>query len=415
MDMVLRGGVLIDGTGRDPVDGAVVVIDGERITAVGGREGTGAARDKGIDLNGLTILPGLIDLHSHMGVIAMANVEAMSPAMMAAQLFRNSELCLLSGHTTAREVAGADGALREVIETGLIPGPRLFPSGPMLSQSGGHGDHAPQFLNHHHHFSGLPGLAQTSEVCDGVEGVRLAAREAFRRGATQLKVCISGGVISLYDRLEDTQFTVAELKAAVEEARARDTYVTGHALNVESIRNGLDAGLECFEHGTFLDEETAVRMVRAGAALVPTMAVIHLLAKEWKEWNVPEAMLPRLQGLEESTAAAVRIAFEAGVVMGSGTDLIGPEQNRRGLEIALKAGVIGPMASIVSATQTSARIIRRSTDLGTIEAGKLADVIAIDGDPLSDPWVFDHPDRVVLVMKGGRVVKDLRRLAGGVS
>jgi imidazolonepropionase-like amidohydrolase len=101
--------------------------------------------------------------------------------------------------------------------------------------------------------------------------------------------------------------------------------------------------------------------------------------------------------------------------MGSGTDLIGPEQNRRGLEIALKAGVIGPMASIVSATQTSARIIRRSTDLGTIEAGKLADVIAIDGDPLSDPWVFDHPDRVVLVMKGGRVVKDLRRLAGGVS
>ena len=115
-----------------------------------------------------------------------------------------------------------------------------------------------------------------------------------------------------------------------------------------------------------------------------------------------------MQGLEVATAAAVKLAFEAGVVMGSGTDLVGPDQNRRGMEIGLKAGIIGSMAAIVSATQTNARILRRSNDLGTIEPGKLADVIAVDGDPLSDPWLFDRPDRVVVVIKEGRVVKDLR-------
>jgi imidazolonepropionase-like amidohydrolase len=408
VSLELHGGVLIDGTGRDPIEDAVVRIEGERIVDVSAGAQAARVSDEVIELDGLTLLPGLIDLHSHMGVVATANVEAMSPAMMAAHLFRNSELCLMSGHTTAREVAGADGALREVIDLGLVPGPRLFPSGPMLSQSGGHGDHTPRFRGHEHHFAGLAGLTKTSEICDGVDGVRLAAREAFRQGATQLKVCISGGVVSLHDRIEDTQFTVAELKAAVEEAKARNTYVTAHAINCESIHNGLDAGLECFEHGSFLDERTAARMVQAGAALVPTMTVVHLLTKEWKAWDIPEAVLPRMQGLEAATAAAVKLAFEMGVIIGSGTDLLGPEQNRRGLEIGLKAGVIGPMAAIVSATQTSARILRRSDDLGTVEVGKLADVIAVDGDPLSDPFVFDRPDLVVVVIKGGRVVKDLR-------
>ena len=256
--------------------------------------------------------------------------------------------------------------------------------------------------------AGVDRLAQTSMVCDGPDEVRLAARTAFRRGATQLKVIISGGVVSLTDRLEDSQFTVEELKAAVAEAKARDTYVTGHAHNVASIRNGLDAGLECFEHGTFLDEPTAARMAAAGAALVPTLTTIHLLATEWRAWGVPEAVLPRLAGAEEAMREAVKVAVAAGVTVGSGTDILGPEQNRRGLELALKAEVVGPMDAIVSATATSARILRRDHELGTVEAGKLADLIAVAGDPLDDPAIFDDPDRVVLVIKGGKVVKDTR-------
>jgi imidazolonepropionase-like amidohydrolase len=404
MALVLEGGTLIDGSGRDPVPGSRVVVEGERIASVGGQRPRDA---EPLEVTGLTVLPGLIDLHTHMGILSAAAPEAIPPAVAAAQLFRNAELCLLSGHTTAREVAGADGGLRQAIDAGLVAGPRLFPSGPALCQSGGHGDLSPAFLPHHHD-PGVPGLAQMTIVCDGPDRVRAAARTAFRRGATQLKVIISGGIVSLTDRLEDTQFTVEELRAAVAEARARDTYVTGHAHNVASIRNGLEAGLECFEHGTFLDEETAAQMAAAGAALVPTLTTIRLLASEWRAWGVPEAVLPRVTGAEEAMREAVKIAYAAGVTVGSGTDILGPEQNRRGLELALKAEIVGPMEAIVSATATNARILRRDHELGTVQPGKLADLIAVAGDPLADPTLFDDPDRVVLVVQGGRVVKDTR-------
>src|SRR3954469_3755279 len=169
-------------------------------------------------------------------------------------------------------------------------------------------------------------------VCDGPDEVRIAARNAFRRGATQIKVCTSGGVVSLTDSLEDTQFTVEELRAAVEEAQARGTYVTAHAHNVRSILNGLEAGLECFEHGTFLDEATAARMAAAGAALVPTMTVLNQMLSKWQEWQIPESVLPRLHGVGDAMAESVKLAAAARVLIGSGTDILGPGQDGRGEE-----------------------------------------------------------------------------------
>jgi imidazolonepropionase-like amidohydrolase len=395
---------VIDGTGRDPLDDGAVTIDGDRITAVGAAtSGTGAT----IDAADLVVLPGLIDAHTHMGLIEGDALGVMPPALLAAHLFRNAELCLASGHTTAREVAGADGGLARAIEVGLVPGPRLFPSGPMLSQTGGHGEFGPPFIPHHQHYTGLPGLSQPSVRCDGPDQVRIAARNAFRHGATQIKVCVSGGVVSLTDRLEDVQFTVDELRAAVDEAQARDTYVTAHAHNTEGILRGLEAGLECFEHGTFLDEATAARMAIAGAALVPTLAVIHLLSTEYERYGLGDYVVPRVQGVEEAMGKAVLIALEAGVRVGSGTDLLGPEQNRRGLELALRSKLHSPMAAIVSATRANAEIMRISDRLGTLEPGKLADCIGVDFDPLAEPDQFDEPDRVRLVVKGGEIVKDL--------
>ncbi|HEX9888558.1 MAG TPA: amidohydrolase family protein [Nitriliruptorales bacterium] len=409
MALALTGGTLIDGTGADPVAGATVVTDGERIGAVG----ADLPRPNGvevIEVDGLTVLPGLVDLHTHMGVINVEDPGAMSVAETAAHLFRNAELCLLSGHTAAREVAGADGGLKRAIDQGLLPGPRLYPSGPLICQSGGHGDLSTPWIDHHHHapFHGTPGLTQLSEVADGPDGVRLAVRGAFQRGATQIKVCVSGGVVSLTDSLEDTQFSVEELKAAVEEAHARGTYVTAHAHNVRSINNGLDAGLECFEHGTWLDEQTVSRLAEAGAALVPTLTVTALAVENWREWGIPEEVLPRFEGVTDAMKASLKLAFDAGVTIGSGTDILGPNQQRRGLEIALKAEVIGPMEAIVSATKTSAEILRASQDLGTVEEGKYADLIAVKGDPLAHPGLFEDADNIVLVVKGGHVVKDLR-------
>ena len=397
---------VIDGTGHDPLDAATITVDDDRISAVGSPQGA-ASGGGAIDCTDLHVLPGLIDAHTHMGLIEGDHLGVMPPAVLAAHLFRNAELCLLSGHTTAREVSGADGGLKQAIDAGLLPGPRLFPSGPLLSQTAGHGEFGLPFLDHHQHYTGLPGLSQPSVICDGPDQVRIAARNAFRHGATQIKVCVSGGVVSLTDRLEDVQFTVDELRAAVDEAVARDTYVTAHAHNTAGIERGLDAGLECFEHGTFLDEATAAKMATAGASLVPTLAVIHLLATEYAQYGLGDYVVPRVQGVEEAMSKAVLIAMEAGVRVGSGTDLLGPGQNRRGLELVLRSRLHSPMDAIVSATLHNAEILRVADRLGSLTEGKLADCIAVDFDPLSDPERFDDPDRVRMVIKNGEVVKDL--------
>lgn len=405
MPFTLTRSTVIDGTGTEPLQAGIRISD-NTIVDVGPVR---AERDDAVlDVTGLTLLPGLLDLHSHLGVLFPTQPEAHSPAVIAAHLFRNAERCLMSGHTTARELAGADGGLRQAIDLGLIPGPRLLPSGPLLCQSGGHGDFTPPYYAHHHsHDPGVPGLAQTSVVCDGPDEVRIAARNAFRRGASQIKVCISGGVVSLTDSLEDSQFTVQELRAAVDEAHARGTYVTAHAHSARSINAGLEAGIECFEHGTYLDEPTALAMARAGASLVPTFAVLEFTAERWRELNLPEAVLPRLADAQQAMHTAVKLAMDAGVRIGSGTDLLGPNQDGRGRELALKSALMGPLAAIASATSVSADIIRRS-DLGRIAVGAKADIIAIDFDPVTSPDHWGDPARVVLVIKDGQVVKDDR-------
>jgi imidazolonepropionase-like amidohydrolase len=408
MTLVLRGGTLLDGTGADPVDDAVVVADGELLTGVG-RDAPVPSAAEVLDCDGLTLLPGLIDAHSHLGLIAIDAPERVPPAVAAARIFRNCELALDAGFTTTRDVAGIDGGVARAVAEGLVRGPRILPSGPMLSQTGGHGDHAPAFLDSHHYsYAGIPGINQINVTCDGPDQVRLAARRAFRHGATQLKVCVSGGVVSFTDRMEDAQLTVEELRAAVEEADARDTYVTAHAHNARGIRNAVKAGVSCIEHGTFLDEATAQAMAQAGADLVPTFAVLRLMTRHWRDWGVPEELLPRLAGVEDAMAASMKLAIAAGVRVGSGSDILGPRQEHRGLELVIKSELLDPMAAITSATATNAAILRLQGRTGRVAEGLLADVIAVDGDPLAEPSLLDEPDRVVLVVKAGEVVKDTR-------
>lgn len=402
--MNLQGATLIDGTGAEPLPHAVVEIDGRVITSVGARAGTGPDV---VDLEGLTLLPGLIDAHTHLGAVRGASepVGTVSIAELAGHLFRNCELALEAGFTTCRETGGVDAGIVRAIEQGLLAGPRILPSGAAIAQEGGHGTLMPPFSDCFCPLA-IPGLLQITAMCSGPDDVRLAVRRNFRRGATQIKLMVTGGVVSLTDELNETQLTVEEIRAAVVEADARHTYCTVHAHNPRGVRNAVAAGVRCVEHGTDLDEETAAMMADAGCALVPTLAVARLMASEHARWGLPEMVVPRVRGVEKGMGDALLMARRFGIPIGSGSDLLGSDQNRRGLELVLRSELEDPMTAIRSATLDNARILHRSDRVGSVEPGKLADLVALDGDPLAEPALFDDPARIVLVIKDGSVCKD---------
>ena len=405
--MLLRGATLIDGSGADPVRSASVRVEGEIITAIGDR----GRSDETLDLEGCTLLPGLIDAHTHLGIaydFSRAHAGEVSTAELAAAVFKNCALALDSGFTTCRDLAGLDGGIAQTIAKGMVRGPRILPSGPALAQDGGHGTFMPRWSDCYCPIA-VPGLVEAITVCNGPDEVRLAARKAFRRGAKQIKVFLSGGVVSLTDEIDDTQFTVEEVRAAVEEARSRKTYVTAHAHNNRAVRNGLAAGVSCFEHGSWLDEETATAMAESSAALVPTLTIARVMKRDYVAWGLPELVVPRIEQVEGHMASAVKIAGAAGLKVGSGSDLIGQNQTDRGLELVLRAEIDGPLAAIVAATATNAKILGLGKQIGTVETGKLADLVAVRGNPLEEPALFGDPERVVLVMKGGVVEKDRRK------
>jgi imidazolonepropionase-like amidohydrolase len=409
-DLMLHGGTVIDGTGRPPFAAAVAVSDGRIAGVQAGPTPTPGPQTELVDVSGLTLLPGLIDAHTHLGIVAWADQVKIPLAVQAATVFRIAASTLDAGFTTVRDLGGVDGGLAEAIEAGLVRGPRVLPSGALLCQSGGHGDRTrfrPGGTEDAMRVT-APGLIQSALICDGPDAVRRAARLQFRFGATQIKMCASGGVLSLADRLEDTQFSVDELRAAVAEASARNSYVTVHAHNTAAILAGLEAGVRCFEHGTFLDAPTAARMAEAGACLVSTLAVTRVLAEQWETWGVPRSVLPRLENVRESSEHAVRIAAQAGVLTGSGSDFLGPLQAGRGLEIACKAAVLGPMAAIVSATSANAKVLGLEDEVGVLRPGLRADIVGLATDPLQHPDRLADDANVVLVVRDGVVVKDTR-------
>ena len=409
MSTLLAGATVIDGRGGDPVD-AAVLMDGDRITEVGSR--ARASDADVVDLSGLTLMPGLIDAHVHLGhssdMRAMYNGE-LSVAERAADIFRNLRQTLDAGFTTVRDCGGIDLGVIRTVSRGLVPGPRIWGSASPLAQCGGHGHIVSPFEPPDESFRfRVRGLTAFGRPSDGSDEVRKAAREAFRQGASFLKMAVTGGVVSVSDRLDDTQFTVEEIATAVVEARARHTYVTVHAHNRAGIQNAVAAGVECVEHGTGIDEATAALMAEKGVHLVPTLTIARMLMENFDQLGLPPQVRDRVGDTERGMAEGLLAARAAGVLVGSGSDLVGPRQTRRGLEIALKARLIGAMEAIISATSTNARIMRLEGQVGAIQPGCYADAVAVNFDPLAEPELFDDPSRVVLVVKGGQIVKDIR-------
>lgn len=411
MSMLLTGATVIDGVADDPLPSGSVLVEDDRIVGVGVRD---VPRDADlVDLSGLTLLPGLIDAHVHIGhsseMRAVLNMEV-SIAERAADIFRTLRQTVDAGFTAVRDCGGIDHGVLRTVGRGLVPGPRIWASASPLVQCGGHGHLGSPFLppDETFHFR-VRGLTAVGRISDGCDEVRKAARECFRQGATFLKMVVTGGVVSISDNLSDTQFTHDEIATAVAEARARNTYVTVHAHNVAGIRNAVRAGVQCVEHGTGIDDATAAMMADQGVSLVPTLAIARVLEENFDQHGLPPQVRERVGDTMQGMVDGMRAALAAGVPVGSGSDLIGPNQNRRGLEIALKAEVIGAMAAIKSATSVNARIMGAADRIGSLAEGKLADLVAVDFDPLARPDLFDDPERVVLVVKGGRIVMDTRK------
>jgi imidazolonepropionase-like amidohydrolase len=409
VNAVFEHATVLDCTGRDPKLDARVVVEDGRIRRIGPSSGPGGPKDaKVIDCQGRTLMPGLLDAHVHLALIDLdaAAEAALPPAVLALRIKDVIEATLDAGFTTVRDAGGLDWGFKEAIRVGLIRGPRIFISGAFISQTGGHGDHRERTSRAT--FPAVPGLTSETILADGADSVRRAAREVLRRGADQVKVMASGGAASPTDELDHVQFSVPELAAAVDVAGAVGTYVLAHAYGPGAIQNCVKAGVRSIEHGNFLDEATADQMLAAGDVfLVPTVITYELLAAREAGDGWSADMVRKIRQGLTGAYDSLGLAYEKGLRIGSGSDVLADMQGEKGKEIACQARVMGAMNAIIAATRTNAALMRIDKEVGTIEEGKRADLIILDADPLQDPSVFADPRHVRTVMRGGEVVKDL--------
>lgn len=398
---------LIDCTGGEPQEGVTLVTDGERIVDIG--TGPAPARaDEVVDCGGRTVMPGLIDAHVHIGAIDVDIMEQhrnYATSHAALKMGRILGETLLQGFTTVRDAGGCDAGFRQAIEDGTIPGPRLLVSNRPVSQTGGHAD----FRRPTESGDPLACCSQVgmrSAVADGPDEVRRVTRENLRTGANQIKIMASGGAMSPADELDTTQFTVPELRAAVEEAAAVGTYVLAHAYSGAAIRNCIEAGVRCIEHGNLIDEETAKAMAAADMYLVPTLSTYELLYRRGADYGIPRRNIEKIGVAHERALEGLSIAHAAGVTIASGSDLLGPLAAYKHRELELKAEVLSPLEVLVATTRTNAELMGLADDLGTLQVGKLADLLVVDGDPLTNVSVLGRPDGIPVILQGGRLVKN---------
>ena len=415
--ILFRGALLVDGVADAPRAGTNVLVVGDRIAEVGG---PGVTRSdisdlRIVDLAGLTLMPGLIDAHVHPSAAEVVEDPLRPmPASLRAQYARiELEAMLRRGFTTARDAGGCDAGLRTAIERGLIDGPRLLVSGKALSQTGGHGDD--RAVGDADPSPGAyPG--EFARIADGVDEVRLAARQELRRGADQVKICASGGVMSETDPIGMTQYSPLEIAAIVEEAASRGTYVLAHAYGADAIVRAVRAGVRSIEHANLIDAAAAAEVAGHGAYVVPTLVTYDALGRHGAESGVDPRRLAKNAEVREAGLRAFAILRAAGVKVGFGTDLLGSHRDLQPREFAIRAGVERPADIVRSATSVNADLLGRP-ELGRIAVGAMADLIVVDGDPLADVTVLARPAETLrMVVTAGRVrVDGLGTGAGGAD
>lgn len=354
------------------------------------------------DLTGKFVMPGLIDAHFH-AYASDLDFTKLDQLPSTYHALKGSELlsaALRRGFTTVRDVGGADYGLWRALEDGLFPGPRLFYAGKALSQTGGHGDmRAPSMEPCACGVSNM-----LTKVVDGVESIRAAAREELRRGASHIKVFVSGGISSPSDPIWSLQYSDPELEAVVDEARRRGAYVVAHAYTPEAIARSVKAGVRSIEHANLITADVAKAVRDTAAYVVPTLVTYDSLSRFGHRTGAPDTMITKLDEVSAKGLDAIRICRKAGVKLGFGTDLLGELHKFQLNELSLRSQVETPFQVLNSATAVNAEIMGREGELGTIQDGSLADFLVLDFNPLQDLEALAGGGAIEAIYKGGKRV-----------
>jgi len=404
----VRAGHLLDvRTGKLLTD-QLVTIAGDTIASIGPAPATmpaPSADTEVLDLSRYTIVPGLIDAHTHLtSAPEYVGVKGLTLSVPRRALLgaRNARATLEAGFTTVRDVGDfggyADVALRDAIDAGDVPGPHMIVSGPPLSITGGHCDVNELPFQWH---------AESDGVADGIPAILHKVRENVKYGATVIKVCATGGVLSKGDDPRTPQYSLDEMRAIVADAHRLGRKVAAHAHGGDGIKWAVEAGVDSIEHGTYIDDEAIAMMKKRGTYLVPTLYLGDWLLENAERIHLPDYALAKARVVLPEARKNLGRAFRAGVKVALGTDAaVYPHGlNARELAVYVKLGMT-PVQAIQSATVAAADLLGWTDKVGTLDAGKWADLVAVEGDPTKDVTVLEHP---TLVMKGGRVYRDERK------
>jgi imidazolonepropionase-like amidohydrolase len=398
--VVIRAGHVLDVKSGKMLSDRAIVIEGDNIVSVGPASATPAADATTINLPNATVLPGLIDAHTHLTFNPSFGYETLGISIPREALIgaHNARVTLEAGFTTVRNVGArgyTDVALRDAINAGDVPGPRMLVSGPALSITGGHCDN--DLLPYEYH-------ATSDGVADGIENVQHKTREIIKYGADLIKVCATGGVLSKGDDPNASQYTLEEMKAIVADAHRLGRKVAAHAHGAQGVIWASEAGVDSVEHGHLMNDAAIATLKKNGTYLVPTLYLIDWQRENAAKANLPDYTRRKMQIVSEAAKTNAKKAIEAGVKIGLGTDAAVYPHGLNAHELAVYVSLgMTPLQAIQTATINDADLLGWSDKIGTLEAGKWADIIAVDGDPLRDVTTLQH---VKFVMKGGAVVKN---------
>jgi imidazolonepropionase-like amidohydrolase len=395
---VIHAGHMLDVKTGQTLNDVWVVIDGGKII----RAGTGAVPAANIiELPNATLLPGLIDAHTHLTSDPNFGYQVLGISVPKQALIgaKNARATLEAGFTTVRNVGAGgytDVALRDAINEGMVPGPRMAVSGPALSITGGHCDN--NLLPYEYR-------AQSDGAADGIEGVQHKVREIIKFGADVIKICATGGVLSKGDDPQASQYSLEELRAIVVDAHRLGRKVAAHAHGAQGILWASEAGVDSVEHGSYIDDAGIKMMKSKGTYLVPTLYLGDWMTENATKIGMPEMYAGKMRTISPIARANLKKAFDAGVKVAFGTDAaVYPHGlNAREFAVYVRMGMT-PLQAIQTATVNAADLLGWSDRIGSLEPDKFADIIAVNGDPTKDVTLLQNP---VFVMKGGVVYKQV--------